>query len=893
MSDDPNFTDVQNVPQPERPGSTASGSSEGEGFDLPPPTTLQHVRMGITSLRFAKYLEQFDHDAAETQRTVASLPVEAIDEANQAQMLAAGIEKEDEELQHKNDLEHIRQLKVRRMTELDTHRLERTAENESKLKDLQVKASLTHELIDTYFRYTHRELDVHLTARRAEVMQSIGEVRKFDRGDYDPDKPDWASFEQQVEFRVVSVRGLKNKVPKGEYVMLVSKWEKLGGDPMRWSTRQANSKPPPPCPIHSDTKNMRLRYACEVCRGWCGCTMPAVHKGGPRDFEIKFDSRIFTFFPSQYNVKPYMALVFELVLLPRKRSGQPTVVGWGALPSVDSHFAVINGKFRFPMLRGPMKPNFNHHESIQKWVADDIENWLCNAYIDVFPHPREHFGRGEFQLQSEFTNTLLSLQKYPASKEGEGWPSDEKRRGASLDGIDASKFAVLSDGVPLAIIGMDEEMFPYARPLEIDQYPTPAKTYWGIIRTAVMDKALMNKRQAQQRQREAVKRAEEQKKFRFSIHPHGAIHLESVWRTQVEYCVRAITDELSLKNPLSTRFWLNILAFIATLYVEVYVHSMFIYMALTFFGTPVLSVHPEWYGLIVEYSVLNTTALMEFFVVFYAEVAMYFVLFVMIALGWGVRKASGFVPEQLSKFVFTTAFATFCVPFVELIVDGIRGTRHSDVLRLEDFFTIHKYGPSFAYLIFAVVYFFVFSATFVTTFLYTMRLHLNGILQDAYWRILIVNEDNCFVPEDLELSIQELQHILSSSERWRGKNGERRKTIVSNITTTDDEDKDYKRIDQHIAVYTLDCGDEELWFQYHPKKIYREFYVTNDGAILEVIDEALPMGMAFVLAALQYAGKKASDHALKPRSKWGDILGAAAGARKESLLAPDQSGGYY
>eukprot|EP00658_Telonema_sp_P-2_P067805 TRINITY_DN56736_c0_g1_i1.p1 TRINITY_DN56736_c0_g1~~TRINITY_DN56736_c0_g1_i1.p1 ORF type:complete len:237 (-),score=67.13 TRINITY_DN56736_c0_g1_i1:68-778(-) len=164
--------------------------------------------------------------------------------------------------------------------------------------------------------------------------------------------------------------------------------------------------------------------------------MPVSHSGLPTEYEMKFDSKTFTFFPSEHNIKPYMALMFELVLLPKERQGAPKIVGWGVLPCVDSNFQTINGKFRFPMLRGEYRPEFMHHKTVAKSISSDVENWLCNCYIDIFPHHREHYGRDEFRLQNEFTAKLLGLDEdiYPVKiDDRDGWVVEEGRpRGNSF-----------------------------------------------------------------------------------------------------------------------------------------------------------------------------------------------------------------------------------------------------------------------------------------------------------------------------------------------------------------------------------------------------------------------------------------------------------------------------
>lgn len=49
-----------------------------------------------------------------------------------------------------------------------------------------------------------------------------------------------------------------------------------------------------------------------------------------------------------------MVMQFELFWLAGKGHPVDEVVGWGIFPLVDGAFSVIKGKFRLPLLRGPV-----------------------------------------------------------------------------------------------------------------------------------------------------------------------------------------------------------------------------------------------------------------------------------------------------------------------------------------------------------------------------------------------------------------------------------------------------------------------------------------------------------------------------------------------------------
>lgn len=58
------------------------------------------------------------------------------------------------------------------------------------------------------------------------------------------------------------------------------------------------------------------------------------------------------------------------------------------------------------------------------------------------------------------------------------------------------------------------------------------------------------------------------------------------------------------------------------------------------------------------------------------------------------------------------------------------------------------------------------------------RFHNNGRMLDVFQR-LTAKEGTYFLPQDLELSNQELSYIVKKAEQWRGFNGERRKVSIS------------------------------------------------------------------------------------------------------------------
>ena len=50
----------------------------------------------------------------------------------------------------------------------------------------------------------------------------------------------------------------------------------------------------------------------------------------------------------------------------------------------NEHFGIVNGKFKLPFLRGEYGPHSPHHyKEIEETIANDLNTWLCNLYIEI------------------------------------------------------------------------------------------------------------------------------------------------------------------------------------------------------------------------------------------------------------------------------------------------------------------------------------------------------------------------------------------------------------------------------------------------------------------------------------------------------------------------------
>ncbi|XP_047145718.1 uncharacterized protein LOC100210827 isoform X1 [Hydra vulgaris] len=236
------------------------------------------------------------------------------------------------------------------------------------------------------FRRSESQLRKALKVRKAEVKTMYGDLT-FADGQYGGSKGrrwkiDWDQAPQPIQVRIKCLRGVKDKLPCSRYVLMISLYNRLGGNVMKWSNLKGQQ--------------------------WGGATLPIFHGGEFFNTEMKVDQSVFTVCPSRPDIRPGMVLVFELFILRGPVTPIDKVVGWGCFPVCDAEFNVIEGKYKAPFLRGSMDPGIDKFEVIEKLMADDLENWLCNFYFEIIKLPRYMAGQKEYEVELQFTSGLLS-----------------------------------------------------------------------------------------------------------------------------------------------------------------------------------------------------------------------------------------------------------------------------------------------------------------------------------------------------------------------------------------------------------------------------------------------------------------------------------------------------
>ena len=156
--------------------------------------------------------------------------------------------------------------------------------------------------------------------------------------------------------------------------------------------------------------------------------------------------KLYYMLPPSLGLLPSNVIIFEIVYLSSKNDiTKDIVVGWGAFPIVNGEFEINTGKFKVPMLYGKVDFSTNKFKDIEKKYMKNIDEWLCNLYIQVKKIElfdfRYHEEKIEFlvpkkwqkalEVQKKMNEELIASRIHRNKGEGEEDNSQEKTRDES------------------------------------------------------------------------------------------------------------------------------------------------------------------------------------------------------------------------------------------------------------------------------------------------------------------------------------------------------------------------------------------------------------------------------------------------------------------------------
>ncbi|KAH0513788.1 Orofacial cleft 1 candidate gene 1 protein [Microtus ochrogaster] len=736
------------------------------------------------------------------------------------------------------------------------------------------------------FSYSSKSPDTHNEAEKATSAYTEEPERQTQRGILLLADPPSRQGEQSqlphLQIQIKCLRGLKDKAPQGSYLLRVSLLNQLGGHVSQWC----------------QTEQLKTR------------TRPIRHGGNFYDVGLYFHESLFLVLPQRKSMRPGLSFLFELFLLRETCASSDLVVGWAAFPMCDNNFCLVEGKFKCPLLRGKYDRKLDSFRKIEELICQDLDQWLCNLYFKVIKTPlhlsdqKSHESRrqlspehpvclmveadnAEFDLDNTAgpskkeapRNTHTAMDSAIHSSQGKsvlGCFGELKSRcdhpqnafgtflikripalGTAISASSKKSMTYMLRAVQKHSNPQDSAFRPHFR----FRRPPPLMRTIPVLLIWQGDHSV--------KERSTVWRRRKPKDFSGDIS-----YLEELEKHRLSVCCSPIVDgcgsgevakhlhftwvslfsELELAQWQSQGFWYLLLLMASLWFLRLYLHYLGQWLFLWALSTPVTKF--QFYSYTVElcYPTSSLHVGEELAVIALGPLALNTITFPLLLIRWGCQLLFSSRPDALSKLIITMGLWTVLDPLAVFIVDAFLGrlahneeTPIADAAKLYWMLVRIKHPAILGVLITGVLYTLLFVLSSLILYLYCLRLHNDSWILDAFQRIHS-EEAKFFIPYDLEISNQELSHIVKKSEQWRGLNGERRKVAVhdymckghgtsSSVSSCDPHPQDEISasavgpggVTSHISVFTVyPSGFQEL---------YRHFLRLPDGAIIEVFGD--------------------------------------------------------
>ncbi|KAE8597890.1 hypothetical protein XENTR_v10016639 [Xenopus tropicalis] len=765
-----------------------------------------------------------------------------------------------------------------------------------------------HRRSNLTFKKTESQLLNAANAHREEILAKLGTLSDVNNESNGAArlcwKLRWLDRPQPIQILFKCLRGVKDKVPKGHYVLKASLLSRLGGHTLHWSK----------------AKDQR----------WAETSLPVNHSGQYYDVEMTLNYSVHTLLPTERKIKSGMTLLLELCLLHGKDTYTDRVVGWGVFPLCNNNLQILEGKYRCPFLRGHYDSRIDRFSKIEALIMTDLDHWLCNLYFQIIKLPaclnEQNKPESFVQLPREF----LSYASHNETKEGgDDEMKKASRKGGSIkqvghsQGTNQDLFYTLAQGQPLAsqtdpnvakefIPSTEENMETKHNALKGEHilkksYRKTHQKCTGEDRTQQRTMRNVNHKMCKQIKKikaglpsnKIVPYAEQQSNTLpleedFDIKQKKRKHVSSgqdfQWAQKSEtvshkqaqsdsmctsyqdklemhhfsvcqplkgmrvyqrivkrtsYIIWAVFSEMDICQWRSHDFWSIILLMCLMWFIRLYLHYGSQWLFLHVISIPVIKFrfYPHTVELTYQHFLMHTRE--EVAMVVVGPMALIVVMLLMILLRCCCQMLFDTFPTLLSKFIIALGLWTALNPLTIFIVDALLGrlaysTENpiADAAKLYWIFYRATQSGVPGIFITLLIYIMLFIISFSILYLYFLRLHKESWILDVFQRITC-DEEVFHLPYDLEMSNQELSHIVRKAEKWRGFSGERRKVTVYDYIWKDipankifaPPDTQYQDDDitTHVLIYTIHLSGF--------REIYRQFLRLPNGAIVEMFGD--------------------------------------------------------
>ena len=546
------------------------------------------------------------------------------------------------------------------------------------------------------------QLRCNLEDQHAIVSKRLGKLEKrqgIAELSWNVFKVRWDRVPQPVAIDIKLMRAVRDRLPNGKYSVLVTLYDRLGGSPLHWTEAGLNG---------SDV-------------GLPGATEPIRHKGRYYDLDTHVAKTCYTVCPSAHDVKPTLTYVLEVFQLGTGK-WPDRVVAWGVMPAVDIASNYTVGKFRLPMLRGPVDANVDLYSKFEEAYTLDLDRWLCNVYLEIRLESKEAItGDGAIRLRNreielDFAKQLLKVKREQADDIGMTGPpqvpnaANDGRDDGYVDDImkdaatDDEGHEVDSEG-NTAISKAAADRIHNPVPVAFGGYQAPttdirkrklSRRGSGVtlgrrasfngapsIKTPVSDDlSKLGMSDFKKGQTMAMKTdTQSLAKYSSAVMRRGSPSFTetSEIARRLVFLFYEILDEYRIQRWATLDFWVSFLILVLGFYVRLYVHFLGLYLYLKIigvahvqFGNPV-----QAYQVLIKY-VQSMPVHYELGAALSGQIFNIFVFICFMIIAWAWRKIMGRLPDVLSKWMMGFGVGVVFDALLVFIVDLAVGNHNCE-----------------------------------------------------------------------------------------------------------------------------------------------------------------------------------------------------------------------
>lgn len=698
---------------------------------------------------------------------------------------------------------------------------ERKAEMLQALQYLQLRleAVLQHRRLELLGAYGFLRRDVHTTdfSLRAKIPSAAGKAIGLQRG---LENPNWTLLPQTLRLRLDLCRAVRDGVPRGQYVMMVSVWNRLGGHRLVWTyLNQDTSSSDETKQNGGAEQDMRGDSAGGLATGSCAVSAPVAFAAMYFSECLRFDETLYLNCPSEADLKPSMCLVFQLYLLRGAVSPVDKVVAWGAFPLVGPEGCVVEGRFKVPLFLGEVDTSIQRYIDMEEMLRTRLDSWLCNLYFRVIRLPKELDGLQEFEVPLHYTGRMLNIpNELPLPK--------ESRRASSIRSIRSSRSSHSSRTSSLAnssIQHIVRNMQPHrdtidgSEPFEDDRQARHRSLSYG-------------------KQPFCKVTENELATYQYSVISEQTLLHRRVTGRKLRHICNELFDEFSISSDIKELSLAGaaLLFALGALWFAVFVALFGSWVCFKACNIPVYSAEISGlyirFGYVQELLSLGSAAL-------YAGSGFLTALLVFAVLCAVAHSAHCFIgrlPSAAYRFLAPLGFWVVLLPVVLAAIEGIGGEYAGVTFALYSYLKRENDSGAIGAGLTVLMDIAYMAISFILFYYYAVAIHHNGRVLDCHRRVTA--DHSAFrLPSDTQVSDRYMKGCCYKAKQFLGLEGETRRVQVTELRVLSGdaaapegrlEKKSRCLVTTYVAIFTVHPTTKQ-------QTLYRHFLRYPDGTVVE------------------------------------------------------------